>query len=321
VLQRDAFFPEELPKDLDCPSLQKLAGLVHKLQLEFGPAEGFQTALRMLQCYTKLVSIAALLAELSQLDATQIACCLLLLLLLAYKSPLLRTLQRSANRKMLPSKHTPGSSRQRSDEQDPDVSDDKDIVISEGPLLSRDAAQALAKATGLLTKVWEQKVLDKDVVSIVYLEFQKDHKPVCNSVSGAPRLMNGAEFLYMLTKIFVMQISDEIKDHVQKNVANFEMVPEKMFYIRLMKKFNNHKQTIGSGKKGTTSPYTILELMLARITVPFSCSVQQRFGFAGKRAASVSAHAAASEIANPNQAADQSTSVSANAAEAPTSRN
>ncbi len=37
----------ELLKELDCQSLHKLAGLVHDLQLEFGPAEGFQTALRM----------------------------------------------------------------------------------------------------------------------------------------------------------------------------------------------------------------------------------------------------------------------------------
>ena len=75
------FSPEELLKDSDCPSLQKLAGLVYDLQLEFEPAEGFQTAFRMLQCYTKLVSMAALLAELSQLDDTQVACCLLMLLL------------------------------------------------------------------------------------------------------------------------------------------------------------------------------------------------------------------------------------------------
>ncbi|DBB10323.1 TPA: hypothetical protein ACH3X3_001884 [Trebouxia sp. C0006] len=95
------FSPEELLKDSDCPSLQKLAGLVYDLQLEFEPAEGFQTAFRMLQCYTKL---------------------------------------------------------------DPDVSDDEDNVVDEAPVLSRDAAQAFAKATGLLTQVWEQKVLDKDVV-------------------------------------------------------------------------------------------------------------------------------------------------------------
>ncbi len=90
------------------------------------------------------------------------------------------------------------------------------------------------------------------------MEFQKDRKPVCNSVSGAPRLLNWAEFLYMLTKTFVMQISDEIKDHMQKNVANFEMVPEKMFDKRLMKKCNNQKKIIRSGKKGTTSPCSIL---------------------------------------------------------------
>ena len=38
----------ELLKELDSESLKKLAGLVRDLQLEFGPAEGFQTAFRTL---------------------------------------------------------------------------------------------------------------------------------------------------------------------------------------------------------------------------------------------------------------------------------
>lgn len=67
-------------------------------------------------------------------------------------------------------------------------------------------------------------------------------------------MLNGAAILFMLTMTFVMQILDEITDHMQKSVANFEMVPEKMFNVRLAKKFNNHKQTIRSGKKGITSP-------------------------------------------------------------------
>ena len=60
-----------------------------------------------------------------------------------------------------------------------------------------------------------------------------------------------------------MQVLDEIRDYMHKNVANFGLVPEKTFNVRLMKKFNNFKQTAKSGKKGTSSPCTILELMLA----------------------------------------------------------
>ena len=69
----------------------------------------------------------------------------------------------------------------------------------------------------------------------------------------------------MLTKIFAMQIVDDIKDYMQKNVANFGLVPEKIFNRRLMEKINNHKQIVKSGKKGTASPCIILELMLASL--------------------------------------------------------
>ncbi|DBA79925.1 TPA: hypothetical protein ACH3X1_008136 [Trebouxia sp. C0004] len=90
-----------------------------------------------------------------------------------------------------------------------------------------------------------------------------------------------------------MQIVDEIKDHMQKTVANFGLVPEKISNIPLMKKFNNQKQTVSVWQE----------------------SVQQRFGFASKGAAAVidnNAHTATSDAAaaggnvHPNQAADQS---------------
>ncbi|DBA80567.1 TPA: hypothetical protein ACH3X1_007827 [Trebouxia sp. C0004] len=68
----------ELLKEFDSQSLTKLAGVVHDLQLEFGPAEGFQTAFRM------LIHQAEYCAE------------------------------ERASRRMLPSKHTPSSSKKRS---------------------------------------------------------------------------------------------------------------------------------------------------------------------------------------------------------------
>ncbi|KAL0041091.1 hypothetical protein WJX77_004762 [Trebouxia sp. C0004] len=52
-------------------------------------------------------------------------------------------------------------------------------------------SQALATATFHLTRVWEKKVLDKDVVSTTYTLFQKDHKMVL----------------------------DEIRDHMQNNTT------------------------------------------------------------------------------------------------------
>ncbi|DBB00837.1 TPA: hypothetical protein ACH3X1_000764 [Trebouxia sp. C0004] len=136
----------ELLKELDSQSLTELAGLVHDLQLEFGPAEGFQTAFRMLI--------------------------------------------HQAGRRTLLSKHTPSSPKKRSHEQQKSVAaDNEDDAVHEvqnEALLSKDAAQALATATFQLTRVWEKKVLDKDVL-------------------------------------------DEIRDHMQNNVANFGLVPEKMF--------------------------------------------------------------------------------------------
>jgi len=45
------------------------------------------------------------------------------------------------------------------------------------------------------------------------------------------------------------------------------LVVEKMFNVRLMKKFNKHKQTAKSGKKGAASPCTILELMLIYVGI------------------------------------------------------
>lgn len=59
------------------------------------------------------------------------------------------------------------------------------------------------------------------------------------------------------------QILDEIRNHMMQNVANFDLVPEKIFNLRLNKKFNNHKQTLRSGKKGTSPPCTFLELGFA----------------------------------------------------------
>ncbi|DBA91553.1 TPA: hypothetical protein ACH3X1_003174 [Trebouxia sp. C0004] len=103
---------------------------------------------------------------------------------------------------MLLSKHTPSSSKKRSYEQQKSVAADNEDdavheVQNEARILSKDAAQA----TFQLTRVWEMKVLDKDVVSTTYTIFQKDHKMVL----------------------------DEIRDHMQNNVANFGLVPEKMF--------------------------------------------------------------------------------------------
>ncbi|DBA73473.1 TPA: hypothetical protein ACH3X1_011500 [Trebouxia sp. C0004] len=106
---------------------------------------------------------------------------------------------------MLLSKQTPSSSKKRSHEQQKSVAadneDDAAHEVQNEALLSKDAAQALATATFHLTRVWEKKVLDKDVVSTTYTLFQKDHKMVL----------------------------DEIRDHMQNNVANFGLVPEKMF--------------------------------------------------------------------------------------------
>ncbi|DBA88023.1 TPA: hypothetical protein ACH3X1_005005 [Trebouxia sp. C0004] len=76
----------ELLKEFDSQSLTKLAGLVHDLQLEFGPAEGFQTAFRML----------------------------------------IQQAEERASRRMLPSKHMPSSSKKRSHEQQNSVAADNE---------------------------------------------------------------------------------------------------------------------------------------------------------------------------------------------------
>ncbi len=72
----------------------------------------------------------------------------------------------------MPSNHTPSSSNKRNHEQQSSaVSDDEDNEARAEACLSKDADQALATATFQLTKVWEMKILDKDVVSTVYTTF------------------------------------------------------------------------------------------------------------------------------------------------------
>ncbi len=113
---------------------------------------GLQKAFRQpYECWnTKLVRTAALLAVLSQLNATHTGNCLLLSLKVSHVSSVAYYAEGRARRIMLPSKHTPSSSN--------DISDDENSVVHEvqdEAHLSMHAAQALLTATPQLRKLWE----------------------------------------------------------------------------------------------------------------------------------------------------------------------
>ena len=99
---------------------------------------------------------------------------------------LLCTLQMSIPTGSCALKHTPHASASpvrksaASDEVEEDVSDE--ITLSSG------AALAAADIAGPLATVWEQKVLDRDVLATTWGGFRNNSKPVCTnnaSCSGA----------------------------------------------------------------------------------------------------------------------------------------